>query len=307
MTSPRTLLKAWNLKPKKHLGQSFLSDPSIARAIVSRAELSSNDVVLEIGAGLGALTIPLARIVKKVYAVEKDHLLIDLLKTELLANQISNCEIISGNILQMDLLQFLESAERKITVIGNLPYNISSQIIIKLIQSRHAFDRAIFMFQKELAQRIAARPGGKQYGRITALLRYCADIRTLLHVNTSAFYPPPKVDSAVIEFKFKPTTGYGSHNEAMLFAVIKAAFGNRRKTLKNSLTASGLQINSQIAVQALSSAGIDLSRRAETLEPADFIALEICLREAMGKSYPPAEPEASGSPFGGGEDNLSSK
>jgi 16S rRNA (adenine1518-N6/adenine1519-N6)-dimethyltransferase len=284
MTSPRILLKAWNLKPKKYLSQSFLSDPSIAAAIISTAELSSEDVVLEIGAGLGALTIPLARTVKKVYAVEKDRQLIDLLKTELLANHILNCDIISKNILQMDFLHFTEYAGPKITVIGNLPYNISSQIIIKLIQLRHKFERAIFMFQKELAQRIAARPGGKQYGRITALLRYCADIRTLLHVRSSAFYPPPKVDSAVVEIKFKPTTGYGPHDEAMLFAVIKAAFGNRRKTLKNALTASGLEINSQTALRALSAAGIDPSRRAETLEPADFISLEICLREAMGES-----------------------
>ena len=283
MTSPRTLLKAWNLKPKKYLGQSFLSNPSIAYTIISRADLSSQDVVLEIGAGLGALTIPLARTVKKVYAVEKDDQLIDLLKTELLANQISNCEIISGNILQMELLQFAESGGHKITVMGNLPYNISSQVIIKLIHARNKFERAIFMFQKELAQRIAARPGGKQYGRITALLRYCADIRTLLFVNTSAFYPPPKVDSAVVEIKFKPTTDYGSHDEAMLFDVIKAAFGNRRKTLKNALTASGLRIDSEIALQALSSAGIDPSRRAETLESADFVALAIGLRKAMEK------------------------
>jgi 16S rRNA (adenine1518-N6/adenine1519-N6)-dimethyltransferase len=283
MTSPRTLLKAWNLKPKKYLGQSFLSDPSVARAIISRVKLSSQAVILELGAGLGALTIPLARTVKKVYAVEKDGQLIDLLKTELLANQISNCEIISGNILQMDLLQFVESGGHKITVIGNLPYNISSQVIIKLIQARDRFERAIFMFQKELAQRIAALPGGKQYGRITALLRYCADIRTLLFVKPSAFYPPPKVESAVVEIKFKSTTDYASHDEAMLFDIIKAAFGNRRKTLKNALTASGLRIDSETALQALSSAGIDPARRAETLEPADFVSLEISLRKVMEK------------------------
>ena len=283
MTSPRTLLKAWNLKPKKHLGQSFLSDPSIARAIISRVQLSSQDVVLEIGAGLGALTIPLARTVKKVYAIEKDDPLTDLLKTELLAHHISNCEIISGNILQMDLRQLAESAGNRLIVMGNLPYNISSQVIIKLIQARDKFERAIFMFQKELARRITARPGGRQYGRITALLRYCADIRTLLLVGPSAFYPPPKVESAVVEINFKPTTEYASHDEAMLFAVIKAAFGNRRKTLKNALTASGLRIDSESALQALASAGIDPARRAETLEPADFVALEISLRKVMEK------------------------
>jgi 16S rRNA (adenine1518-N6/adenine1519-N6)-dimethyltransferase len=281
MTSPRTLLKAWNLRPKKRLGQCFLSDPSTAAAITTRARLSPQDVVLEIGAGLGALTIPLSEKVTKIYAVEKDRQLVDLLKTELLTRQITNCEIIAEDILEIDLLKFSALVGRKITVIGNLPYNISSQVLIKLIHSRHEFKRAIFMFQKELAQRISARPGGKAYGRITAMLRYCAEIRTLLTVKASAFYPSPKVDSAVLEIEFKPTTDYGSHNEAMLFSVIKAAFGNRRKTLKNALTASGLRVDSQTARQALSAAGIDPTRRAETLEPGEFVALEICLREAM--------------------------
>jgi 16S rRNA (adenine1518-N6/adenine1519-N6)-dimethyltransferase len=284
MTSPKTLLKAWDLRPKKRLGQSFLSDPSTAAAITARARFSAQDVVLEIGAGLGALTIPLAQAVKKIYAVEKDRQLIDLLQTQLLLHKISNCEITAGDILQIDLRRYTASAGSKITVVGNLPYNISSQILVKLIQARNDFSRAIFMFQKELAQRICARPGGKEYGRITAMLRYCAEIRTLLTVKAGAFYPPPKVDSAVVEIKFKPTTDYGPHDEAMLFAVIKAAFGNRRKTLKNALTASGLSIDSQTALRALSAAGIDHSRRAETLEPGEFVTLEICLREAMAKN-----------------------
>ncbi len=281
MTSPRTLLKAWNLRPKKRLGQCFLTDPSTAAAITSRARLSPQDVVLEIGAGLGALTIPLAEKVAKIYAVEKDRRLVDLLKTELLTRQITNCEIIAGDILEIDMTAYAASLGHKMTVFGNLPYNISSQVLIKLIHSRKVFKRAIFMFQKELAQRISARPGGKEYGRISAMLRYCADIRTLLTVKADAFYPSPKVDSAVLEIEFKATTDYGSHDEAMLFAVIKAAFGNRRKTLKNALTASGLDVDSQTARQALSAAGIDPTRRAETLEPGEFVALEICLRKAM--------------------------
>lgn len=281
MTSPRTLLKAWNLTPKKGLGQNFLSNPSTAETIVTSANLSSEAVVLEIGAGLGALTIVLARTVKKVYAVEKDRQLIELLKTELLTKRISNCEIIANNILQMDLLGIADLAGGKVTVVGNLPYGISSQILIKLIQSRNAIDRAILMFQKELAQRIIAQPGGRNYGRITAMLRYCADIRTLLNIKASVFYPPPKVDSSVIEARFKSTTIHGPHDETMLFAVIKAAFGNRRKTLKNALAASGLRINSQTALQALKSAGIDPSRRAETLAPEEFVSLEVSLREAM--------------------------
>jgi len=281
MTSPRTLLKAWNLRPKKHMGQNFLTDPSTAETITIRAHLSPEDVVLEIGAGLGALTIVLARVVKKVVAVEKDRQLIGLLKTELLANRISNCEIIVKNILEIDMHAIADTAAGKITVIGNLPYGISSQILISLIQSRNAIERAILMFQKELAQRITAQPGSRDYGRITAMLRYCADIRTLKKVKAAVFYPSPKVDSTVIEITFKPTSVYAPHDEAMLFAVIKAAFGNRRKTLKNALTASGLHIDSQTALEALKSAGIDPSRRAETLEPAEFVSLEISLRKAM--------------------------
>ena len=263
------------------MGQNFLSDPSTAETIIANADLSPEDVVLEIGAGLGALTIVLARTVKKVYAVEKDRQLIELLKTELLTKQILNCEIIANNILQLNLQEIAHLAGGKLTVIGNLPYGISSQILIKLIQSRNVIERAILMFQKELAQRIIAQPGGRDYGRITAMLRYCADIRTLVNVKASVFYPPPKVDSSVIDVRFKSTAIHGPHDETMLFAVIKAAFGNRRKTLKNALAASGLRVNSQTALNALRSAGIDPLRRAETLTPEEFVSLEISLREAM--------------------------
>ena len=281
MTSPRNLLKAWDLKPKKHMGQNFLIDPSTARTIISRSNLMADDLVLEIGAGLGALTIPLAKAAQKVYAVEKDNQLIELLKAEMLANRISNCEIISGNILEMDLDTFVEAGGAKLSVFGNLPYGISSQILVKLIHSRSCIHRAVLMFQKELAQRIAARPGGREYGRITAMLGYCADIRFLADVSASVFYPQPKVDSAVIEVRFKSTTAYGPHDEAMVFRVIKAAFGNRRKTLKNALAAAGLNIDTHIASQALSIAGIDPTRRAETLDPAEFVALSVGLQEAM--------------------------
>lgn len=281
MTSPKTLLKAWNLKPKKSMGQNFLADPSIAEIIVSRASLSPGEVVLEIGAGLGALTTVLAGSVKMVYAVEKDPRLVELLRTELLLKRISNCEIILNDILNMDLQAIAERAGEKITILGNLPYGISSQILVKLIESKSVIGRAILMFQKELAERITAHPGGRDYGRITAMLRYCADIRTLANIRATAFYPPPKVDSSVIAIRFRPAAMPALHDESMLFAVIKAAFGNRRKNLKNALAASGLGINSHTALKALNDAEIDPSRRAETLTPDEFIALEISLRAAM--------------------------
>ncbi len=281
MTSPRTLLNAWNLKPRKRLGQNFLSDPAAAAAIAAKARLSPHDVVVEIGAGLGALTIPVARMVKKVYAIEKDRQLIGLLQTELLANRIDNCDIMVEDILPMDLGQFHRTGEPKLIVMGNLPYNISSQVLIKLIHSRDIVERAILMFQQELAQRITAAPGNKQYGRITAMLSYCAEIKPLTHAAASVFYPQPKVDSTVVAIRFTSTSRYGNHDETMLYRVIKAAFGNRRKTLKNSLAASELHISPRTASRALETAQIDPSRRAETLTPAEFVALEIGLRKVM--------------------------
>jgi 16S rRNA (adenine1518-N6/adenine1519-N6)-dimethyltransferase len=283
MTSPRVLLKAWNIRAKKKSGQSFLSDPSTARTIVARSNFDADDVILEIGAGLGALTVPLAQVVKKVYAVEIDPQLIELLKTELLVNHISNCDIIARDILKMNLKDFAETSGRKIIVAGNLPYHISSQILVKLILARRVIERAVLMFQKELAQRIRAQPGTKNYGRISAMLRYGADVHHLLAVKPAVFYPAPKVDSEVLEIRFKATTTYDDHDEIMLYKVIKAAFGNRRKTLKNALIASGVIMDSQIALDALEAAGIDPDRRAESLEPSEFVALEISLRSILTK------------------------
>ena len=283
MTSTRTLLKAWNVKPKKQLGQNFLVDPSTAEMIVSRSQISSNDVVLEIGAGLGALTIPVASIARQVIAIERDRQLTRLLKTELLSHQISNVTLIEEDILKMDIRDLTDQYDQKLLVIGNLPYNISSQVLIMLIHNRNAFSRAVFMFQKELAQRLTAAPGNKDYGRITVMLQYCSEIRSIATVKAAQFFPSPKVDSEVLEIRLKTRGTYSNpENEKMLFRVIKGAFGNRRKTLKNSLAASGLRIGPGEALKALELAGIDPSRRAETLDVKEFMALEKSLRVAMG-------------------------
>ena len=282
MTSTRTLLKAWNVKPKKQLGQNFLVDPSTAEMIVSRAQISSRDVVLEIGAGLGALTIPVAGIARQVIAVERDRQLTRLLKTELLSHQISNVTLVEDDILRINIRELTDEYDQKLILIGNLPYNISSQVLIMLIHNRIAFSRAVFMFQKELARRLIADPGNKDYGRITVMLRYCADIRSIATIKAAQFFPAPKIDSEVLEIKLKTRETYSNlENEKMLFRVIKAAFGNRRKTLKNALAASGLQIGPQEALKALNSAGIDPSRRAETLDVEEFKALENSLRVVM--------------------------
>lgn len=281
MTSPKTLLKAWNIRAKKKLGQHFLADPSIAQMIVSRANILSNDIVVEIGAGLGALTIPLAHKAEQVYAVEKDHQICELLKAELLANNISNTMIIPKNILHLDYHSIVDDDHRPMIVMGNLPYNISSQVLVQLIHSRKLISRGILMFQKELARRITAQVGTKDYGRLTVMLRYCAEINTIATIAAAAFFPTPKVDSKVLEIRFKTKREYPSHDEALLFRVIKAAFGNRRKTLKNALAASGLNIDSQTALRALTKAEIDPVRRAETLSVSEFMSLQVNLAQII--------------------------
>jgi len=281
MTSPRILLSSHGVYAKKQLGQHFLSDPSTADMIIDHSGISPEDIVLEIGAGLGALTIPLACTAEKVYAVEKDHRIIELLKTELHTLGISNVVLIEKNILKVDIKTLAENATKKIIVIGNLPYSISSQILIQLINTRKSVNKAILMFQKELAQRITAQPDCKDYGRLTVMLRYCADIKRLAEVKASLFFPRPKVDSEVLEIIFNNIIKYPAKDELFLFKVIKAAFSKRRKTLKNSLLGSELHMDAKTVVQVLENADIDPSRRAETLTVQEFVKLSNCLGDVI--------------------------
>ncbi|MBN1932933.1 MAG: ribosomal RNA small subunit methyltransferase A [Desulfobacterales bacterium] len=277
MISPKKLLDAHNIRAKKQLSQNFLKDPSTAEMIVSHSEISPEDIVLEIGAGLGALTIPLARRAKKVFAVEKDQQIIPILNQQLLENQLDNVVLLHTNILNIDIEAIALKKDRKIVVLGNLPYNISSQILVQLIKSRHVIRLAVLMFQKELAHRIAAQPGSKDYGRLSVMLQYCADIKAVAEVKASLFFPKPKVDSKILAIKFKSTLNNPATDEDFFFSVIKAAFGKRRKTLKNALSSSELSVNANTVLHVLAEVGIEPSRRAETLTVAEFTTLSNCL------------------------------
>lgn len=279
MTAPRTLMKAWGIYPKKQLGQNFLSDPSTAKMIISRAGLSPSDVILEIGAGLGALTVPLAQATSRVYAIEKDHQLIELLKTEIALYEIENITLLNENILKVDIPTLAHQAGRQMTVFGNLPYNISSQVLVRLIRARHCLTRCFLMFQKELAQRLASPPGTKDYGRLSVMLQYCARVKTLATVEAGLFYPKPKIDSQIIEIDFMQTPEFTVTDEPFFFQVIKAAFSKRRKTLKNSLSKSLLQMEAEQIRAGLEAAAIDPTRRAETLSVKEFTRLAKCLGE----------------------------
>jgi len=282
MTSPIKLFRDHNLKPSRRFGQNFLKDPSTAEMIISRAAVTEQDVVLEIGAGLGALTIPLTRRAKKVYAVEKDRLIFPLLEVEARDCDADRIVLLNQDILDLDLYKIAETEGRDLMVMGNLPYNISTQILIRLILARNIFSRGVLMFQKELVRRIASAPGSRDYGRLSVMLQYCAQVKKIAEIKSSLFYPRPKVDSAVVEVTFKKSPDFPASNEAFLFKIIKAAFSKRRKMLKNTLAASELNIDIQLATEVLKAGNIDPARRAETLSVEEFIRLSNLLYEKTG-------------------------
>jgi len=273
MGSPRSLLEARGLRPRKRLGQHFLADPSVPAAILARAGPGPGETVLEIGPGLGALTIPLSRACARVLAVEKDRELFRLLGERLAAEGIGNVEPIAGDILTLDLAGLSRRAGGRLAVFGNLPYNISSQVVVRLIAGRAHVSRAVLMFQRELAERLRAAPGGRQWGRLSVLLALTAEVRPLLRVGPGAFHPRPRVDSEVVEIRFAEQAAFPPEAEAPLFRLVAAAFGQRRKTLRNALRAGLPGLAPRRLEEALAALGIDPRRRAETLAPADFVRL----------------------------------
>jgi 16S rRNA (adenine1518-N6/adenine1519-N6)-dimethyltransferase len=287
MTSPQTLLKAWNLRARKELGQNFLIEAHVAERIVDRAGLSSDDVVLEIGAGLGIMTVAAARRAGRVIAVEKDRQLVPLLKVELQVHGLTHVQVCEGDILSLPLDRLADTRDRPMVVIGNLPYNISSQVVVKLIRERRLVNRAVLMFQKELAERLCAGPGTRTYGRLSVILQYCADLAPLFDVRATQFHPRPKVDSAVLEIRFKECIQYPADDEQLLARVVQAAFGQRRKTLRNALSAGLLPLDAAAAVDVLEASGIDPRRRAETLSVDEFVTLS---NQVGLKYFPPPKP-----------------
>jgi 16S rRNA (adenine1518-N6/adenine1519-N6)-dimethyltransferase len=279
MTSPRSLLKAWGVYADKRWGQNFLADPHMTDLIVKRAGLKPDDIVLEIGAGTGALTIPIARSVQRVVAVERDKRMVGLLRNELLAASVDNVIITQENILSFDFETLARTCPRPIVVMGNLPYNISSQILIRLIQYREVISTAVLMFQKELADRIMAPPGNKVYGRLSVVVQYCARVDPLITVGASSFYPRPKVDSEVLRVEFETPVSYPARDESLFFRVVGAAFGQRRKTIKNALKGGNLGIGAEGVSDVLDRAGIDSQRRPETLGVKEFVDISNLIQE----------------------------
>ncbi len=273
VANPKATLDFWQLRAKKRFGQHFLKDPSISARIVHLSGIESDDVVVEIGAGLGALTVFLSEAARCVIAVEKDPRLIPVLQNRLSARGVENVEILQADVLQIGMTAWRERWGRRVVVVGNLPYYLSSQILIRLINGRSAVRKCVLMFQKELAGRVVAPPGSRQYGRLSVLVQYCARVTPLMRVDASRFFPMPRVDSEVLEFLFKDMHPMTGQEEKRLFEVVGAAFGKRRKTLKNALSQSALGIDAATAESVLKASGIVPSRRAETLTAEEYVHL----------------------------------
>jgi len=260
-------------RPKKWLGQHFLRDRGVIRKIIDRAGFLQSDHVLEIGAGLGALTIPLAGRVRKITAVEKDTQLTDMLEERLSLAGINNVTLINEDILRLNLEGIRGHSEEKIKAIGNLPYNISSPFLEKLLANRDIISRAVLMFQYELARRLLSGPGGREYGAVTVMIQYNAAVSQLLEVAKEAFYPKPKVGSMVLMIDMERQHPVRARDEAQFKMVVKAAFSHRRKTVLNSLKGALPSCKGDAISEALNRCGIDPRRRAETIDIDEFIRL----------------------------------
>ena len=258
------ILKKYGLKPDKNLGQNFLTDPSILEKICSIAEVTDQDLVLEIGAGLGHLTTQLAKSARKVIAIELDAKLIPPLEEAL--STFNNIKIVQGDILQLDPGEILQ--ENDYLVVANIPYYITSRIIRNLLETEHKPRQIILTIQYEVAQRVCARTGRLSLLALSVLMY--GDPSLELRVPSSAFFPVPQVDSAVIKINLYPEPLLTGSLRNLYFTVIKAGFLHKRKTLRNSLS-KGLAWSPAKAAELLSAASIDPQRRAETLSLEEWL------------------------------------
>lgn len=270
----RALLQHYGLRPKKGLGQHFLWQTQIVERIADAAELTEDDVVLEIGPGLGILTAALARRAGRVIAVEIDRALFPLLQETL--QGYDNIRLVAGDARTVDFEELLETHApgftRPCKVLGNLPYYITSPLLMRLLHQEFHKELLVFMVQKEVAERIAASPGGKEYGSLSVAVQYYAEPELLFNVSPHAFFPPPGVASAIIRLRCRSHPAVEVHDEEHFFKVVRAAFRYRRKTIKNSLREAGL-LRTELEMKIFAEAGIDPGRRGETFDLHEFALL----------------------------------
>ena len=245
--------------PRKRFGQHFLTDQAVIADIVAAVRPQANDAMVEIGPGLGALTTPLSAVLDHLHVIEIDRDIIARLRRAYPPDRLS---VHAGDVLEFDF----SLLPRALRVVGNLPYNISTPLLFHLARHAERIRDMHFMLQKEVVERMVALPGGRDYGRLSVMLQYRFDMQLLLEVGPDAFSPPPQVDSAVVRMLPRPQAKLTAASEAGLEQLVRRAFGQRRKTLRNSL--AGL-----LKAEDYAAVGIAPGLRAENLAVADFVAI----------------------------------
>ena len=269
----RHILKAFNLHASHRLGQNFLISPGVVRAVVEAAEIEPGDRVLEIGPGIGTLTQGLLEAGAEVTAVELDKKLPAVLAETLKGYEHLN--VVQGDILKTDIAALMGGAPFKVA--ANLPYYITTPILLSLLEQKLPITRIVTMVQKEVAERMTAPPGGRDYGALSVAVQYYTEPEIVLDVPPNCFLPAPEVDSAVIVCAVRQTPVVTVKDEKLFFRVVKAAFGQRRKTLSNALKTTGA--SKEEIGKALNKAKVDAARRGETLSLVEFAAVADGLAE----------------------------
>lgn len=275
------IIKKYGFKFKKSLGQNFLIDQNILKNIVEAAELDETKGALEIGPGIGALTQELAKAAGQVTAVEIDNRLIPILSDVL--SGVPNVHVEHGDVLKLNLKELIENRFNGLTgvsVVANLPYYVTTPILMKLLEEKLPLEHIVVMIQKEVAQRMAAKPGGKEYGSLSVAVQYYCIPELVCIVPHTVFIPQPNVDSAVIKLSLRDKPAVDVQDEGHFFRTVQACFAQRRKTIANNLTAYVGKTNRERLGPLLEGCGIDPTRRGETLSLDEFAALSRALIDA---------------------------
>jgi 16S rRNA (adenine1518-N6/adenine1519-N6)-dimethyltransferase len=285
VTSPHYLqkiLREKNLRPRRSMGQHFLIDGNILEKIVVAAELTKDDLVIDIGAGPGALSFFLSEKAAGVIAVEWDSGLVGLLKEQTRLRRIDNLTVVEGDVRRMDLYKLSREhwgekfsggkENRPVKIVANLPYYLVTPLLFQLLQGRLPLKLLVLMVQFEVAERMIAAPGGKDYGLLSILCQYYTKPRLLFKVSRHVFYPPPKVGSAVVSLEPLPTPAENIRNEEAFWQIVRAAFQKRRKTILNALDGVG-NCGKGDWEKFLLEKGISPRRRGETLTLREFANL----------------------------------
>jgi 16S rRNA (adenine1518-N6/adenine1519-N6)-dimethyltransferase len=274
------LKKLWqehDFRPSKRLGQNFLIDKNVRDNILKELQLDGESIVVEIGAGFGVMSFEIADTAKKVFAVEKDAKICRIMTP--LFEQKENLELIHGDILDLDFQALAPRGER-LLVFGNIPYYITTPVIEKIIEQRESVKAACIVMQNEVARRIVASPGSKEYGAISCFVQFYTKAEKAFKVSKNSFYPKPKVDSCLLKMEIFSEPQPKVKNKELMFSVIRKAFLQRRKKILNSLAHAGFMSMERGEWQhLLESCGIDISSRAEDLSLSDYARISDAIGE----------------------------